>query len=74
MISIPPQYAESSVVGYIKGKNAIHLSPTYGKGKQDYADQNFWALGHFLSTVGRDEAAIRDYIRNREVEDERLNR
>ena len=73
MISIPPKYAVSSVVGYIKGKSAIHLARTYGERKQNYASQSFWARGYFVSTVGRDEAVIRDYIRNQEVEDERLD-
>ena len=73
MISIPPKYAVSSVVGYIKGKSAIHLARTYGERKQNYAGQNFWARGYFVSTVGRDEAVVRDYIRNQEAEDERLD-
>jgi putative transposase len=73
MISIPPKHAVSSVVGYIKGKSAIHLARTYGERKQNYVGQNFWARGFFVSTVGRDEAVIRDYIRNQEKEDERLD-
>jgi putative transposase len=73
MISIPPKYAVSSVVGYIKGKSAIHLARTYGERKQNYAGQNFWARGYFVSTVRRDEAVVRDYIRNQEAEDERLD-
>ena len=73
MISIPPKYAVSQVVGYIKGKSAIHLARTYGERKQNYVGQNFWARGYLVSTVGRDEIVIRDYIRNQEVEDERLD-
>ena len=64
MISIPPKYAVSQVVGFIKGKSAIHLARVYGERKQNYAGQSFWARGYFVSTVGRDEATIRDYIRN----------
>ena len=63
----------SEVVGYIKGKSAIHLARTYGERKQNYAGQNFWARGYFVSTVRRDEAVVRDYIRNQEAEDERLD-
>ena len=66
LISIPPKYAVSQVVGYIKGKSAIHLARVYGERKQNYAGQNFWARGYFVSTVGRDEATIREYIRNQE--------
>ena len=73
LISIPPKYAVSQVVGYIKGKSAIHLARTYGDRKQNYAGQHFWARGYLVSTVGRDETVIRDYIRNQEVEDERLD-
>ena len=72
-ISIPPKYAVSQVVGYIKGKSAIHLARTYGERKQNYVGQHFWARGYLVSTVGRDEAVIREYIRNQEVEDERLD-
>jgi putative transposase len=72
MISIPPKYAVSQVVGYIKGKSAIHLARVYGERKRNFVGQHFWARGYFVSTVGRDEAAIRDYIRNQEKEDVRL--
>jgi putative transposase len=60
LISIPPKYAVSQVVGFIKGKSAIHLA------------QHFWARGYFVNTVGRAEEAIRTYIRNQEKEDQRL--
>ena len=73
MISIPPKYAVSQVVGFIKGKSAIHLARVYGERKQNFAGQSFWARGYFESTVGRDEALIRDYIRNQEQEDKRLD-
>jgi len=73
LISIPPKYAVSQVVGYIKGKRAIHLARTYGEQKQNYVDQHFWARVYLVSTVGRDAALIREYIRNQEVEDERLD-
>jgi len=73
MISIPPKYSVSQVVGFIKGKSAIHLARAYGERKQNYAGQSFWARWYFVSTVGRDEATIRDYIRNQEQEDKRLD-
>ena len=72
MISIPPKYAVSQVVGFIKGKGAIHLARTYGERKRNFAGQSFWARGYFVSTVGRDEEAIREYIKNQEQEDKRL--
>jgi putative transposase len=73
MISIPPKYSVSSVVGFIKGKSAIHLARVYGERKQNYAGQSFWARGYFVSTVGRDEGLIREYIRDQEQEDKRLD-
>ena len=73
MLSIPPKYAVSQVVGFIKGKSAIHLARVYGERKRNFVGQHFWARGYFVSTVGRDEAVIRQYIRNQEKEDERLD-
>ena len=73
LISIPPKYSVSEVVGYIKGKSAIHLARTYGERKQNFVGQHFWARGYMVSTVGRDLAVIREYIRNQEVENQRLD-
>jgi putative transposase len=64
MLSIPPKYAVSQVIGYIKGKSAIHLARVYGERKRNFVGQSFWARGYFVSTVGRDETVIREYIRN----------
>jgi putative transposase len=72
LISIPPKYAVSQVVGYIKGKSAIHIARVYGERKRNFVGQHFWARGYFVSTVGRDERVIREYIRHQEGEDKRL--
>ncbi len=72
MISIPPKYAVSQVVGFIKGKSAIHWARVHGERKQNFAGQSFWARGYFVSTVGRYETVIREYIRTQE-EDKRLD-
>ena len=72
MLSIPPKYAVSQVVGYMKGKSAIHLARVCGERKKGCTGQHFWARGYFVSTVGCDEETIRDYIRNQEKEDRRL--
>ena len=74
MIAIPPKYAVSNVVGYIKGKSAIHLARVHSERKRNFAGQCFWARGYFVSAVGRDEEMIRNYIREQEKEDERLER
>lgn len=72
MISIPPKYSVSQVVGYIKGKSAIHIARVYGEQRRNFVGQHFWARGYFVSTVGRDEQVIREYIRHQEAEDHRL--
>lgn len=73
MIAIPPKYAVSQVVGFIKGKSAIHLARVYAERKRNFVGQHFWARGYFVSTVGRDEAVVREYIKKQEQEDERLD-
>lgn len=72
LISIPPKYSVSQVIGYIKGKSAIHMARAYGERKRNFVGQHFWARGYFVSTVGRDETVIRQYIRDQEHEDARL--
>jgi putative transposase len=73
MLSIPPKYSVAQVVGYIKGKSAIHIARTFSERKRNFVGQHFWARGYFVSTVGRDEAVIREYIRNQEAEDKRMD-
>jgi putative transposase len=72
MISIPPKYAVSQVIGYIKGKSAIYIASHYAERKRNFVGQHFWARGYFVSTVGRDEEVIRAYIRHQEQEDRRV--
>ncbi|MBB4730439.1 IS200/IS605 family transposase [Xanthomonas arboricola] len=72
-ISIPPKYAVSNVVGYIKGKSAIMIARQFGGRERNFTGENFWARGYFVSTVGLDEAMVRAYIRNQEQEDERYD-
>ena len=73
LISIPPKYAVSQVIGFIKGKSAIHLARVYGERKRNFTGQHFWARGYFVSTVGRDENLVREYIKKQEEEDRRLD-
>ena len=73
MIAIPPHCAVSQVIGFIKGKSAIHLARVYGKRKRNFVGQYFWARGCFVSTVGRDEALIREYVKNQDQKEERLD-
>lgn len=73
LIRIPPKYSVSQVIGYIKGKSAIHLARVYGERSRNFVGQHFWARGYFVSTVGRDEAVVRAYIQRQEDEDKRLD-
>jgi len=73
MISVPPKYAVSQVIGFIKGKSAIHIARTYGERKRNFVGQHFWARGYFVSTVGRDEEVVREYIRHQEAADRRVD-
>jgi putative transposase len=73
LLSIPPKYAVAQVVGYIKGKSAIHIARTAGGRQKNFTGEHFWARGYFVSTVGRDEKAIREYIQRQEQEDRRLD-
>jgi len=72
LLSIPPKYAVAQVVGYVKGKSAIHIARTYAGRQRHFVGEHFWARGYFVSTVGRDEAAVRRYIRAQEAEERRL--
>jgi len=78
MIAIPPKYAVSQVIGYIKGTSAIHLARVYGEKKRNFVGQHSWARGYLVSTVGRNEEGIRDIRaqspgKDQEREDSRLD-
>ena len=70
-ISIPPKYAVSMVVGYIKGKSAIQIARQFGGRQRNFTGESFWARGYFVSTVGLDEQMVRAYIRKQDAEDAR---
>jgi len=72
-VSIPPKYAVAQVVGFIKGKSAIHIARTFGGRERNFTGESFWARGYFASTVGRDEKVIREYIKRQEAEDKRVD-
>jgi putative transposase len=72
LISIPPKYGVSQVMGYVKGKSAIHIARIYGGRKKNFVGQSFWARGYWVSTVGKNEAAVRRYIQAQDKEDKRL--
>ena len=73
LINVPPKLAVSRVVGYIKGKSAIHVARHFLRRERNYAGQRIWARGFFVDTVGRDTETIRKYIAQQEMEDRRLD-
>ena len=72
LISIPPKYAVAQVVGFIKGKSAIHIARNLQGRRKNFIGQNFWARGYYVATAGKDEKAVREYIKKQEKEDERI--
>ena len=73
LISIPPKFAVSQVVGFIKGKSAIQIARNFQGRKKNFVGQHFWARGYYVSMVGKDEVAVRDYIKKQEQEDKRYD-
>ncbi len=72
LISIPPKYSVSQAVGFIKGKSAIAITLTYMGRRKNFTGQSFWARGYYVSTVGKDEEAVREYIKHQEEEGRRI--
>ena len=72
LLSVPPKYSVSNVMGFIKGKSAIHIAREYAGRRRNFVGQHFWARGYWVSTVGKNEAAVRRYIQEQEKEDKRL--
>lgn len=72
LISIPPKYSVSQAIGFIKGKSAIAIARNYMGRKKNFTGQSVWARGYYVSTVGKDEEAVRQYIKHQEEEDRRI--
>ena len=72
LIVIPPKYSVSQVIGFIKGKSAIAIARNYMGRRKNFTGQNFWARGYYVSTVGKDEEAVRNYSKHPEAEDKRI--
>ena len=73
LISIPPKYSVAHVVGFLKGKSAIHIARTFMNRKKNFMGESFWARGYYVSTVGKDEKTVQAYIRRQEAEDRRVD-
>lgn len=68
-VSIPPKMSVSSFVGYLKGKSTLLIFERHAELKYKYGNRHFWCRGYYVSTVGRNEKAVQEYIRNQEKED-----
>jgi putative transposase len=72
-IFIPPKYSMAEVIGYLKGKSSSWIAQNVERKLRNFLGHKFWAMGYFLSTVGRDEEMIRAYIKNQELADKQLD-
>ena len=66
VLSVPPKYSIAMVMGYLKGKSAIHIHRQLQGVKQGFTGKHFWSRGYCVSTIGMDEETIRAYVRNQE--------
>ena len=66
-LAIPPKYAVSNIVGYLKGKSAMIMFEKYSRLKRNFKGHSFWARGYYINTVGLDEGKVRNYIKNQET-------
>ena len=73
LIAIQPKYSVSSVIGFIKGKTAMYIARNFRGKKRNFVGESFWVRGYFVLTVGIDEDRIRNYIKNQENEDKRID-
>ena len=70
LISIPPKYSVSQIMGYLKGKSSLMIFDRHANLKYKYGNRHFWARGYFVDTVGRIKKAIKAYIQNQLQEDQ----
>ena len=69
LISIPPKYSVSQIMGYLKGKSSLMIFDRHANLKYKYGNRHFWARGYIVDTVGRNKKAIKAYIQNQLEED-----
>ena len=69
LLSIPPKYSVSSIMGYLKGKSSLMIFERHANLKYQFGNRHFWSIGYYVSTVGLNEATIKKYIQDQEKED-----
>jgi putative transposase len=72
VISIPLKYSVANVIGYIKGKSAIYIARVYAGKKRNIVGEQFWARGYYVSTIGKDEQKVKEYVKRQQAEDARI--
>ena len=70
LISIPPKYSVSQIMGYLKGKSSLMMFDRHANLKYKYGNRHFWARGYYVDTVGRNKKQIQEYIKNQLTEDQ----
>ena len=76
LVSIPPKYSVSQIMGYLKGKSSLMIFEKYANMKYKYGNRHFWCRGYYVDTVGRNKKVIEEYIRNQlqqDYEEEQLS-
>ena len=74
LLSIPPKYSVSQIMGYLKGKSAMMIFERHANLKYKFGNRNFWAEEYYVSTVGLNTATIQKYIREQEKEDQIMDK
>ena len=70
LISIPPKYSVSQIMGYLKGKSSLMILDRHANMKYKYGNRHFWARGYYVDTVGRNKKQIQEYIKKQLEEDQ----
>ena len=70
LLSIPPKYSVSQIMGYLKGKSSLMIFDRHANLKYKYGDRHFWARGYYVDTVGRNKRQIQEYIKRQLEEDQ----
>ena len=70
LVSIPPKYSVSSIMGFLKGKSSLMIFDRHANLKYKYGNRTFWARGYYVDTVGRNKEKIKEYIKNQLEQDQ----
>ena len=74
VLSIPPKYSVSQIMGYVKGKSSLMIFDRHSNLKYKFGNRHFWATGYYVSTVGLNEATIRKYVREQQTHDQIIDK